>query len=84
MSVLPALIVLLGIPVGLLLAWLARDELVQGRKWFIALIIVSSIAGIVLIILKKAAEAGTCFFIAVLALVAWRKSFDKRWVRRNI
>lgn len=75
------LIVLLGILIGLWIAWLARDELYAGRKWFVALGAVALIAGIVLIALGEAAGATTCFFILAMALVAWRKSHDKRWTR---
>ena len=84
MNLLLPLIVLLGIPVGLFVAWLASDELRAGRKWFIALSLTSLIAGIVFFLFEEVVGATTCFFILALALAAWRKSFDKRWIKRNI
>ena len=40
------LVLLLGVPVGLLLAWLCRDELVAGRKWLRAVLVVSVVVGV--------------------------------------
>ena len=39
------IILLAAIPVGYLIAYLAKDELIQGRKWFRILIIAGFLAG---------------------------------------
>jgi hypothetical protein len=42
------LILVLAIPVGYLLSWMARDELTQGRKWFKVIIVLSLILNLIL------------------------------------
>lgn len=76
-------VLLLAFPAGYLLAWLARDELVAGRKWFVALAVVS-----VLAVIPVGFFSGfrlpiilTCFFIAIISLVAVWKGYDKRFVK---
>ena len=83
-NLLYVLILILGFPAGYLLAWLARDELVAGRKWFFALAAVSLIAVIVISftgLLLKLPAILCLFFIIIISLTAVWKSHDKRWVR---
>lgn len=77
------ILLLCAIPTGFLISWMARDELIQGRKWFIALIGVSAIAGIALFSLKLNAEGFTCIFVAIVSGVSYWKSFDKKWTKRK-
>lgn len=64
----------LGIPVGFLIAWLARDELVQGRKYF-RILIISSIIGVIgFWIYGRPVEAWTSGFIGIVAFVSFIKT----------
>jgi len=79
-----ALILLAGFPAGYLLAWLARDELVAGRKWFFILAAVSLISAIIISFTGfylKFPVILALFFIIIISLVAVWKSYDKRWVK---
>ena len=82
-NLLYVIILILAFPVGYLLAWLARDELVAGRKWFIALAVVSIIAAIpvAFFVSIKLPIILTLFFIAIICLMAVWKSHDKKWVK---
>jgi hypothetical protein len=73
-----------GFPAGYLLAWLARDELVAGRRWFLFLSAVSFLAAIVIVFIEfslKFVIILSLFFIIIISQVAVWKSYDKRWVR---
>jgi len=72
-------ITLLAFPAGLLLAWTTRDELIQGRKWFAGLAVISLLAGIAFIFLGPPAIAMTFFFMGITSFVSYFKSFDKKW-----
>lgn len=80
-NVFTMVILALAVPLGFWIAWLARDELRVGRRWFA----IAVAAGIVLALAAgvewQAAGAYTGIFIAVLAGVAYRKSFDRKWTR---
>ncbi|MBU0760967.1 MAG: hypothetical protein KJ600_05685 [Nanoarchaeota archaeon] len=78
------IVLLLAVPVGFLLAWLARDELVIGRKWFNALIVVGVIVGGWSFLIGQKAIALTCAFIVLVTFVSLVKSFDKKWVKKRI
>jgi ABC-type Fe3+ transport system permease subunit len=77
-------LLLLSIPLGFLIAWLARDELLQGRKWFQRIIALAFLAGIALGVLQEYAGTLTCAFIIVVAYISYRKSFDKKWTKKEI
>ncbi|MGB9708112.1 MAG: hypothetical protein ACPLXC_02175 [Candidatus Pacearchaeota archaeon] len=71
-------IALLGYPVGLLIAKLTEEELEQGRKWFM-LIILLSIIGIILSFVFTNNETllflvASFVFIALVALASLVKS----------
>ena len=76
------LILLLAFPVGLLVAYMSRDELVIGRRWFTLLFIVSFLAGFWLFLIDKNAEMYSSFFISIVALTSYIKSFDKKWSKK--
>lgn len=82
--VLNILILVLAIPIGLLIAKMARDELVQGKPWFRILIIASIIAGIWFYLTGQTYITWTAGFAFVVALISLIKAEDKKWVRRRI
>lgn len=78
------LILLAGFPFGYLLAWLCKEELVPGRKWFVALSVVCLITAIILSFTNftyKFISILSMFFIIIISLVAVWKSYDKKFVR---
>ena len=86
MQTLPYIIVLaLAFPVGYLLAYMARDEIKAGKKWFIALAIVSALMIVPLFILTiyKFPIILTLLFIIIISLIAVWKSYDKKWVKEK-
>ena len=73
------ILLLLAIPAGLLVSWMARDELTDGRKWFKGLIILFLILSLFLLITGKRAEALASGFIVIMAgmgLIAGRNKAD--------
>ncbi|HUS50915.1 MAG TPA: hypothetical protein VMZ91_12175 [Candidatus Paceibacterota bacterium] len=77
-----AVILLLGIPVGYLLAYLTRDELVSGRKWFKMISVISFILAIILLIFyRNLAVILTLAYICITSLISLYKSYDKRFVK---
>ncbi len=84
MVILFIIILLLAFPAGYLLAYLARDELVAGRKWFMLLVLVSLISSVVLSFTEfsfKFPSILSLFFIVIISLMAVWKSQDKKWVK---
>ena len=75
------IILLLAIPTGYLIAYLARDELKQGKSWFRILIISSIIIGIGAYFFGNNVIAFTCGFIFIISLVSLLKSYDKKWTK---
>ena len=75
------LILILAIPTGLLVSRMAREELLQGRKWFLALTFVSMILAVGFFIYEMRSWALTGFFVATFSAVSYWKSFDKRWTK---
>lgn len=68
------LILLLAIPVGYLISWMAKEELKQGRRWFRILVIAGILGGIGFWIYGFIIESLTMFFICIVALVSLVKS----------
>ncbi|OIO80417.1 hypothetical protein AUJ84_03595 [Candidatus Pacearchaeota archaeon CG1_02_32_132] len=79
--ILNLLILFLGVPIGLLIAWLARDELKQGRKWFRIMIILSLLGGLWFWLIGRVYISLTWGFIFIIVLVALAKSQDKKWTK---
>ncbi len=78
------LILALSIPVGFLIAWLARDELVQGRRYFAILFIASVSVSIWFFLTKNYSISLTTLFIASVSLTSYIKSFNKAWTIRKL
>jgi hypothetical protein len=64
------LVLVLGIPVGLLLAYLSRDELVVGRKWLRIVVGVGVVGGLVSLEYGDVQFAVALGFVGVMALVS--------------
>ena len=79
-----AIVILLGIPTGYLVAWLCRDELVEGRNWFKAIIFVAILIGIVMAIIGEYIILWTMLFIIIVTFVSLLKSRDRKWTKRRI
>ena len=68
------IILLLGIPIGYLIAWLAKDELEVGRKWFRVLVIFSFLVGIWFYLIGWKVESFSMGFILIVSLVSLVRS----------
>ena len=87
MVILYIIILLLAFPAGYLLAYLARDELKAGKKWFMLLALASLVSSVILSFTDfsfKLPAILSLFFIVVIALMALWKSHDKRFVKCSI
>ena len=73
------LIILLAIPAGFLIAYFARDELIQGRNWFVLIMILSVLFALLFLIINSYYITLTLIFILIATLVSYLKSFDKNW-----
>lgn len=74
------IILLSAFPVGLLLAWLTKEELKDGRKWFLVLAILFIIAATFLSFInfsEKIPAILTLFYISIVSLISVYKSHDK-------
>lgn len=66
------LILLLGIPAGMILAKFTKEELVSGQKWFKLIILVSLIWAIVSLILRNDFLLFTFLFIVIVTGMSLR------------
>lgn len=60
------IILLIGIPIGNLLARATKEELKQGKKWFSIIIIITLILGFIGLVIGNDSLMFSCFFIAVV------------------
>ena len=74
------LILVLAFPIGYLLAWLARDELVAGRKWFKIIVLASSISAIIFVFFNLTIALALAF-ISIVTIISLIKSYDKKFVK---
>lgn len=82
------LVLALAIPLGYWLAWLAKDELVAGRKWLISLSYACAFAALAYFMFFGAdngdiAAGFTIIFIGIISYIAHMKSFDGKWTRKR-
>ena len=82
--ILEVLILILAIPAGFLIAWMARDELIDGQKWFRALVVVSIVLAGLFYFYGQGYVALTCLFIAIVSFISLMKSRDKKWTKKRI
>lgn len=67
------LILLTAIPAGLLVAWLTKEELRDGRKWFKLIIALSLAGSVVFLVLKNEAVTLTLVYIAIATSMSLKK-----------
>jgi len=79
-AILILLILLFAIPSGYLLAYLCRDELVVGRKYFKLLTFISSLPAIIFLFFNLNI-ALTLIFISIVSSISLIKSYDKKFVK---
>jgi hypothetical protein len=78
------ILLILAIPAGYLIAWMARDELVTGKRWFRILIVASvALAGLFWLFGKNYVSF-SLIFVALVSLVSLIKSEDKKWTKKKI
>ena len=78
------IILVMGIPIGYLIAWLARDELVSGRVWFYVLIFASIFLGGFFIFYKEFYIVWTCGFVIIASVIGIWKGKDDVWTKKKI
>ena len=77
------ILLLLAIPVGYLIAWLCKDELVKFRKYFRILIVFSIILGIGFWIYGFRVESLTLWFVFIVTLISFVLSNNKRFIKNG-
>jgi len=87
LQIIVIIIALLGYPAGLLIAWLAYDELEPGRKWF-KLIILACVLAIILSLILARGEilfflVASFIFVALIALASLIRARVKK-LRKKI
>ncbi len=84
-TLLSGLGIILAFPAGYLLAWMTRDELVKGRKFFELLLIASLIVLFASLLLENQRLAFAIIlgmiFSMIVSLISLYRSFDKKFVR---
>jgi hypothetical protein len=76
-------ILILGIPTGYFISWLARDELIQGRIWFKVLIIGSILFGVWFWLIGFLIGVWFMGFLLIFSLVSLRQSFVKGFAKKR-
>jgi len=74
------ILLLLAIPVGYLIAWLCKDELVAYRRYFRILIIVGIIGGIGFCLYGFIVESLTLWFVFIVGLMSFVLSGNKKFL----
>ncbi|MBU3912888.1 MAG: hypothetical protein KKB21_04970 [Nanoarchaeota archaeon] len=77
-----ALMLATSFPVGYLLAYLCKEELVNGRRWFklISWLSAGLILGL-LVFYRDFSVILTLAYICIVSLISVHKSFDKKFVK---
>jgi len=70
-----------SVAAGYLIAWLSRDELIVGRKWFQGLVIASFVLGLGFLLFGYYSGSWLCLFILVVSWISYVKSKDKKWTK---
>ena len=68
----------MGIPTGLLIAWLARDELIDGFSYLRALTFIA-FTGVVISSFFSEVIALSLGFVSIAAYISVLKRFDAKW-----
>lgn len=83
-EILVLVMLVLSIPLGFWVAWLCRDELVSGRRWFKLVMILSVVGSLVFLVYGEISAALTLFCLAIISYISHKKSFDKKWTKKRI
>jgi len=78
------LVIFVAIPLGYWVAYLARDELVIGRKWFLLVMIVSAIMAVMSFVFRDTVIGFSSLFILLFTYISYWKSFDKKFTGKPI
>jgi len=85
-DILVIIIILTAFPVGYLIAYLCRDELVDGRKWFNIVLTACLILIFLFLLLidveQRFVVVFSLIYIGILAGISLKKSFDKKFVKK--
>ena len=73
-------ILILGVPIGYLLAYLCRDELKEGKKYFKLIVLISSVLAVVFLFFNLV-TAISLVFIAIVTGISLIKSQDKKFIK---
>lgn len=71
------LILVLAIPVGLLISYMTKEELISGRKWFKFILVVCVVLGIWFYFKELNYLVLTFAFIFIITLISLIKSYSK-------
>jgi uncharacterized membrane protein YfcA len=71
-------VIILGFPIGYLLAHLTKEELQQGKKWFKLIIIASLFGTLVSLFLKNDVLLFSFLFIIIVTSISLKKKKRKR------
>ena len=82
--IIQTILLILAIPAGFLIAWMARDELVQGREWFRGLVIAPLALAGLFWLLGISYLCPTLVFIAIISFISFVKSKDRKWTKKRI
>ncbi len=74
--ILGILIIFFAIPAGYLLAYLTKDELEKGRKWFILIISIFFIISLISLFFSKIISIFS-IFVCLVTLISLYKSYEK-------
>lgn len=74
-----ALVLALAVPVGYLIAWFARDELLAGRAWFWLILALTVFAAGIFYFYSVTYVWLSCLFMSIVAVISLVKSYDNRW-----
>src|SRR3989338_49222 len=78
------IVLILGIPIGNLLAKYTKEELKDGRKWFNLLIFIGAIGGIIGLIIGNDALMFSFLFIVVVTSRATLREKLKKEIKRKL
>ena len=74
-------VLLTALPIGLMLAWLCKEELVDGRKWFNLMIISFILLGIISFVVFRDMPIVLSFsYMVLITGVSLYKGKDKKFV----
>lgn len=61
------IVLILGIPIGNILAKVTKDEMKQGQKWFRIIVLIGLVGGFIGLIIGNDVLLFSLFFIAIVA-----------------